>query len=225
MASINCVDMKQQIQEIRVAVMSELAETLDTVNSKDIDLISNDDWQVERFLRRKNFNVPETIKMIINTMRWRHELGTPCHTDLDFPAEFFKVGVCFRYAKDRQNNGTLWIRARMMRPLKEMQRVVQQFVMHHLNVVDRNTKGRGMAVIFDCREASFANLDMNTLWFLVSSLINYCPEGLQYILVYDLPWMLHSVWRVDTSKRLWLSFKFIQTSVYRFYRIFLRMRH
>lgn len=50
--------------------------------------------------------------------------------------------------------------------------------------------------MFDCSGGGLANADMDLLRFLVSSLINYFPKGLSYILVHELPWILKPFWHI-----------------------------
>lgn len=60
----------------------------------------------------------------------------------------------------------------------------------------------GISIVLDCTGAGLANADMDNLMFLVSSLVNYFPKGLSYILVHELPWILKPFWIIA---RAWVS--------------------
>ena len=57
-------------------------------------------------------------------------------------------------------------------------------------------------MVFDCSGGGLANADMVTLLFLVSSLKNYFPKGLSYLLVHELPWILKPFWHIAKA---WIS--------------------
>ena len=77
-----------------------------------------------------------------------------------------------------------------------MERKIKQFIMYNFNKVDRAMNGKNVAVVFDCKGAGISNLDMDILWFMVDSLIKYYPCGMNYVLVYELPWILASTWTI-----------------------------
>ena len=56
--------------------------------------------------------------------------------------------------------------------------------------------------MFDCTGGGLANSDMDLLTFLVSSLVNYFPKGLSYLLVHELPRLLKPIWYIVKS---WVS--------------------
>lgn len=60
----------------------------------------------------------------------------------------------------------------------------------------------GIAVVIDCSGAGLVNADMETLAFFISTLRNYFPKGLSYILVHELPWILKPIWAIAKN---WIS--------------------
>lgn len=53
-----------------------------------------------------------------------------------------------------------------------------------------------MSIVFDCTGGGLVNADMDLLLFLVSTLVNYFPKGLSYLLVHNLPWILKPFWLI-----------------------------
>lgn len=51
-------------------------------------------------------------------------------------------------------------------------------------------------MVFDCTGGGLASADMDTLFFLASTLFNYFPKGLSYLLVHNLPWILKPFWHI-----------------------------
>lgn len=50
--------------------------------------------------------------------------------------------------------------------------------------------------MLDCTDGGISNADMDTLKFMISSLINYFPKGLSYMLVHNQPWILRPFWHI-----------------------------
>lgn len=51
-------------------------------------------------------------------------------------------------------------------------------------------------MIFDATGTGPSNCDIDMLLFLISTLKNYFPMGLEYVLVHNVPWILQYVWKL-----------------------------
>ncbi|KAF7494368.1 Motile sperm domain-containing protein 2 [Sarcoptes scabiei] len=200
-------NLAEKISEIRALVLEEYAKNPEQIFEEDLKRI-DDDWCVERFLRRCR-TVKDSSEMLINTLKWVHDLELFRLKDSDFPEEFFKIGAIFCSANDRKGNGVVFLRIRLHRKVKELERKIKQFIIYQIIKMDLKTNGNGMAIVFDCKGAGFASLDMDMIWFLVSSLLNHFPYGMDYILVHELPWIFQSAWGIvkgwlpaETRKRI-----------------------
>lgn len=60
----------------------------------------------------------------------------------------------------------------------------------------------GISIVLDCTGGGLINADMEMLMFLISTLVNYFPKGLSYILVHELPWILKPFWYMAKA---WVS--------------------
>lgn len=162
----------------------------------DVEKIREDDWYVTRFVLRNKKKVEPSVDMLKNSMRWRKEFGVPLMKATDFPQEFYKIGGIFAYEKDREGNAMIYMRVKLHKKISELDSALKQYIIYTLNKVDVEVDGRGMAIVFDCQEAGIGNVDMDMLWFLISSMNKYYPKGLTYILVFELPWILNAVWKI-----------------------------
>ena len=199
------LSMQAMVEEVRTKFFQDIETNgADQYDSTDIELIRNDNWQVERFIRRKK-SVDASVEMLKNTLRWRHQMLMPQLQDTDFPEEFFKVGAMFGYENDLSGNGCVYLRVRLHRKIKELETHIKSFMMHIVNKVDMACNGKGLTVVFDCSGAGLTNLDMDLIWFLVDSLIKYYPYGMEHILVYEMPWILSSAW---TIIKAWMAVEF-----------------
>lgn len=168
----------------------------------DVDLILSDDWTMSRFLLRCRLEPERSIDLVEAAAKFRKEFKMGETLPYNFPAEIFQVGGIFQYEPDRVGNTTLWMRAKYHRRCQEMQHIMKQFILCIMEQCDKLSGGRGVAVIFDLSECGLKNADPTLLFWLLSSFRNYCPKGLSYIVVYNLPWVLSATCSLALS---WLS--------------------
>ena len=55
----------------------------------------------------------------------------------------------------------------------------------------REEKGGKVSLFFDCNGAGLSNLDIEFMQFQISIMEQYIPDKLNYILVFNMPWVLN----------------------------------
>lgn len=180
--------------EVRKRFLEYAEQNPDKVNERDKIKLATDDWYLKRYLLARNRRVNDTMDMLRKTMEWRNEFGVHISEDAMFPMEFYKIGGLFPYEKDRKGNIILYLRIKYHRKITEMLEVEKHFLVHTFEKIDRITNGQGLVILFDCDGAGYSNCDMEFLQFLITCATEYAPVGLQYIIVYKLPWLLNSFW-------------------------------
>lgn len=90
----------------------------------------------------------------------------------------------------------------MYRRVPEISDVFKAFILCVLEECDVANGGRGTAVIFDLSGCGLQNVDLGFLSWLLSSFRNYCPKGVSYIIVYNLPWILNATAKLAMT---WMS--------------------
>lgn len=182
------------IAKVRSIVQEELEKNPQDFDKQDVERFMNSDWTVTRFLLRKKDNINDAAQMMIGCAKWRHKLGMPRWKDEDFPREFYNLGGVFPYAQDLLGNTVIYIRAKLYdKKLSCIQDIFQRYIIHIANRVDEERDGRGWAIIADCSGAGLANMDVNMLLFMLNEIIPHLPKGLNYVLIYELPWLLSKI--------------------------------
>lgn len=184
----------QALIEVRKRFLEYANENPDKVNDRDKNKLATDDWYLKRYLLARNRNVKDTLQMLRKTMEWRNEFGIHISEDAMFPQEFYKIGALFPYENDKKGNLVLYLRIKYHRKITEMVEVEKHFLVHTFEKIDRITNGQGLVIVFDCQGAGYANCDIEFLQFLISCATEHAPVGLQYIIVYKLPWVLNAFW-------------------------------
>lgn len=196
-----CCD-KKLIQETRILLKKKFSKRPENFLESDIERMLNDDWTVSRFLLRCRLDPKRSAKLMEQCGKFRLEFKMGISKPSDFPIEFYKAGGLFRYAPDRVGNETIYMRIKMHRRTPELSHIMKSFILCILEQCDQANNGRGTAVIFDLTDCGLQNVDPSFLFWLVYSFRNYCPKGLSYIVVYNLPWILNATAKLALS---WLS--------------------
>lgn len=190
------------IEETRTRLSKSYDERPENFYKFDIDLLLHDDWSMSRFLLRCRSDPKKTVKLVEECGKFRKQYKMGEAQLCDFPREIHEVGGLFRYAPDRVGNITFWMRVRHHRRCSDLTTIMKQFLLCVLEDCDKVSKGRGVAVVFDLSDCGIKNADPAFLYWLLTSFRDYCPKGLSYILVYNLPWVLRATCQLALS---WLS--------------------
>ena len=190
------------LDEARALLRQRFEEEPEKFYKKDVDLILADDWTMSRFLLRCRLEPKRGIDLVEAAAKFRKEFKMGETKPSDFPAEIYQVGGIFHYEPDRVGNQTLWMRAKFHRRCGQMNHIMKQFILCTMEQCDKASGGRGVAVVFDLSECGLKNADPTLLYWLLNSFRSYCPKGLSYILVYNLPWVLNATCSLALS---WLS--------------------
>jgi len=196
-----CCD-AELIEEARSLLRERYAKNPDCFYKSDVDLILSDDWTMSRFLLRCRQDPRRSVDLVESAAKFRKQFKMGEAKPCDFPAEIYQVGGIFQYEPDRVGNVTMWMRAKFHRRCNELSHLMKQFILCTMEQCDKMCGGRGVSVVFDLTDCGLKNADPNLLFWLLNSFRNYCPKGLSYIIVYNLPWVLNATCSLALS---WLS--------------------
>lgn len=198
---------RQLIDETRRLLRERHEQNPDSFYDHDYKLMMSDDWTVTRFLLRRRLDPRRAAKLMEECGKFRKQYLMSELQLWEFPREFHQAGGLFQYEPDRVGNQTLYMRVKMYRRVPEISDVFKAFILCVLERCDVANGGRGTAIIFDLSECGLQNVDLSFLYWLLNSFRNYCPKGVSYILVYNLPWFLSATcklamtWLSETNRR------------------------
>lgn len=179
---------------LRKALFEQISEN--DYNKQDIDRLKKEDFAVSRYFKDDQ---EATIQNIKTVLEWRKSFNLSDLKDEDFPKEFHESGVLNVGGKDVEGNRMIYLRVKLFKkgeyPIEE----TKKYTAYILDRVDRETRGDGWALCFDCTDAGISNVDMELLKFIVAALTIYYVENCRYVLTYDMPWILSSIWKIVKS--------------------------
>ena len=187
---------EQEISDIRTIVN----DRVDDVGIENIDVsclhkVRTDDVYLTKFFIH-TFDHPgrqtdAASNMIINTLKWRKEFGAELLSESDFPQSLLEKGSLFSHNRDIDGRKLLvFVVGKHYKGAEKMEDM-KRFFVYHLERLNREERGEQITVMFDCKGAGLKNMDMEFVQFLIGCMKEYYPDPLNYILVYDMPWVLN----------------------------------
>lgn len=187
------------VVELRQLILEDIQKTPEKFSHEDVQKVYSNQWFVERYLLRMKLDVKAAHAMLRKALEFRN---SPVISIREFPHEFYRIGAIFSYEPDRKGNIPVWMRIRMNQKIPLVQQFTKSFLFRIIEEADARAQGRGIVLCFDLQGAGIQNVDMDLLFFVITTLVNYFPKGLSYMLVHELPWYLRSVWHIAKQ---WLS--------------------
>lgn len=192
-------DYSHLTRELRELILADIRKDPSRFSDKDVEKVHNDEWFVARYLLRVKCDVKSAHQMLRRALEFRN---SPVCCVTEFPHEFYKIGAVFTYEPDRLGNIPVWMRICVNQKIPIVQRFLKSFIYQTIEKADARAKGKGIVLVFDLQEAGINNVDMDMLFFIITTLVNYFPKGLSYMLVHELPWILKSFWVIAKQ---WLA--------------------
>jgi len=192
---------EQEVKEIRTIVNKEVEDLgIDEVDTVCLQRIKTDDVYVSKFFKH-TFDHPgpqveAASKMIMNTLKWRKEFGAGLITESDFPPSMLERGSLFSHNRDKDGRKLLvFCVGKHFKGMEKMEDM-KKFFVYFLERLNREEKGEQITVMFDCKGAGLKNMDMEFVQFLIGCMKEYYPDPLNYILVFEMPWVLNAAFKI-----------------------------
>lgn len=192
-------DYSHLIKELRELIITDIEANPEKYSPEDIKKAYHDEWFIARYLLRMKLDVKSSHQMLRKALEFRN---SPIVSVKQFPNEFYEIGAIFQYEPDRKGNIPVYMRIRVYQRISLVTPYVKAFLFQAIEEADKKAQGKGIVLVFDLQGAGMSNIDMDLLFFVITTLVNYFPKGLSYMLVHELHWTLRSIWHVAKQ---WLS--------------------
>lgn len=198
-----------EIRKLLTIERSSMNEEEHKFWSSDYERMMQDDWLVTRFILRgqkaslklgisssQSSIYIQTMNLIRMCAKFRHEYQINANTrECEFPIEWTKRNGIFNYKPDLAGNPVIYLRIRLHKPklieTKELRYQFKRILLYYLEKCDQdltNNLGKGICCIFDMSNATFENVDLEMLSWMIKSFKSCSPKLICYVIVYNLPW-------------------------------------
>lgn len=192
---------EQELKDIRTTLANKVEDIdegeYDTVN---LQKIMTDDFYVTKFFKHTfdhpGEQVEATANMIISTLKWRKEFGAGGITEGDFPPSMLEKGTLFSHNRDKDGKKLLVFCVGKHIKGQEKMEDMKKFFVYFLERLNKEERGEQFTIMFDCKGAGLKNMDMEFVQFLIGVIKDYYPDPLNYILVFEMPWVLNAAFKI-----------------------------
>ncbi|XP_033352538.1 motile sperm domain-containing protein 2-like isoform X1 [Bombus vosnesenskii] len=171
----------------------------------DIANVNNNNW-LKRFLEHNENNMQDSLNMLWETCSWRSKFGTNEITEDNVMKEYLNNGLCFIHGKDKDGKTMFVIKCKLHTKGSKDFTQLQKLVVYWFERLERQTNGNQISLFFDMSDTGILNMDMEFIKYLINLCKNYYPNFLNYIIIFEMPWILNTAFKMIKS---WLPPKAI----------------
>nr|XP_029730585.1 motile sperm domain-containing protein 2-like [Aedes albopictus]XP_029730586.1 motile sperm domain-containing protein 2-like [Aedes albopictus] len=158
-------------------------------------IMANDVW-LTKFLENNDLDMKKSLEQLWDTCMWRKTANINEISEDNIRLDYVHDGIMFSRGKDVDGKAVFIFRSRLYtrgsRDLDEMKRVF----IYWLERCIREANDDYITFMFELTDAGLSNVDMDLTKYIITTLKSYYPYSLNYILVYDLPWILNATFQI-----------------------------
>ncbi|KAH8300752.1 hypothetical protein KR059_001805 [Drosophila kikkawai] len=185
------------IQELRDRFNSkyESSPPSEPFHAIDIDRIRNDHVWLQRFLEMHDLDMDASLSKLWETCVWRQSYGANDLTESQLNQEYLKEGSVFVHSSDVDGKPLLVFRVSLHNKSKNLDELIR-IVVYWVERTQREQHMTQLTIFFDMAGTGLATMDLDFVKRIVETFKLYYPNCLNYILVYELAWILNAAFKV-----------------------------
>uniref|UniRef100_T1JSN6 CRAL-TRIO domain-containing protein n=2 Tax=Tetranychus urticae TaxID=32264 RepID=T1JSN6_TETUR len=134
--------------------------------------------------------------MIKDRLTWRKEMSLDTLRYQKFPIEFYQSGGIFEFKHDNDGDPVLYVRSKFNVNIEILSKPLRQFLIFFMDQMDqRFSRERSWGLVFDAQGFGWHNIDFDFLHLIIKILKYYMPWSVKYVIIYEIPWFLESIWK------------------------------
>lgn len=205
------VQIEQQIASLRMRFLQKLesegAPEPDGFHPADISRVKNSDDWLRRFIVHNDNNENAAFDMLWDTCEWRKKYGANDIADI-VKRDCLERGLVYTHGTDVDGRSLLIFNCKKHVKGQGDTEELKKCVVYWMERLQRLDKGKPISIFFDMTETGLSNLDMDFVKYIILLFKSYYPEFLNYIIVFEMPWILNAAFKIIKS---WLPAKAVQS--------------
>ncbi|KAI8450146.1 CRAL-TRIO domain-containing protein [Phakopsora pachyrhizi] len=164
-------------------------------------MMDDPDTMVCKFLRARKFEVFESLKMLINCLRWRIERKVDQIIESDEIGNQLKTGKAFVHGFDKKGCPIFRITASKHISGAQAPEIVEDFVIYSIESIRlfMIPPNESATILVDLGGFGTSNMDWKCTSFMTNCLEAYYPETLHCSVINRAPWIFTGIWKVIQS--------------------------
>lgn len=192
---------EKKFNDIKGMFFERFKENVDknVYHSFDIERLEKDNEWVKAFYRHSMEEVDTTICLIDEVLTWRKNTEI---NNLIIPGklavneEMFKKGMIFVRNEDINCIPMMHFVVKNHRKDACSQAELFRFISYFFEKAYKFNAEDPIVLVFDMSDAGYANLDMDMIKFVVTCLKTYYPSLIDYMIIYQMPFIFNAAWKV-----------------------------
>ncbi|EEB18863.1 major sperm protein, putative [Pediculus humanus corporis] len=188
---------KIDVQDLRSQFFEKLESAdSDIFHPADINRVKTDDAYLRRFLMHHDGNLDGALNMLWDACEWRKKFGTNDISEKNVNKEILELGSVFPFGKDKDGKTLLVFKSKHHYKGAFDFEDHKKCLVYWMERLERQENGEMISLFFDMEGAVMANMDMDYTKYIISLFKNYYPYFLNYIIIFEMAWVLNAVFRV-----------------------------
>ncbi|XP_013137615.1 PREDICTED: motile sperm domain-containing protein 2-like [Papilio polytes] len=184
--------------DVRSQFEAKLKDSPNNFHPLDLDRVKD-----EKYLRRVLKHVDNDIKLAVDMLwdifTWRKSVGANEINESNIRMDYINEGVFFPRGRDIDGCLLLIIKSKMhVKGQKDFEEI-KKAIIYWFDRIEREENGNKITLFFDLDGCGLSNMDMELTNYLISLFKSYYPFFLNYIIIYQMPWVMSAAFKVIKS--------------------------
>lgn len=155
-----------------------------------------DDAYVQRFLAQHDGNMDMALQMMIDSCSWRSTFGANDISEANVNMDYLKEGLFYPRGKDVDGCTIFIFKSKKHTKGSRNFDDLARCLVYWFERLDKIDSCRQISVMFDMGGTGLSNMDMDFTRYIISLFKLYYPDFLNYILIYEMPWVLNAAFKI-----------------------------
>ncbi|XP_060557960.1 motile sperm domain-containing protein 2-like isoform X2 [Ruditapes philippinarum] len=164
-------------------------------DDRDVKKFNEDDAYVASFIRTYE-TLQEAANHLHESLKFRLEYGVNDLKEDNFPQEMWETGAMYYHNHDKDGIPILYIQVKQHVKDPQLLPTIKKWFAYHLEKQYLKDPESSIVLLFDLDGAGMAQIDMEFVKHIINSFKLYYPKLLEYMLVYEMPWLFSAAWKL-----------------------------
>ncbi|XP_013163392.1 PREDICTED: motile sperm domain-containing protein 2-like [Papilio xuthus] len=164
----------------------------------DLDRVKDEKY-LRRVLKHVDNDIKQGVDMLWDIFTWRKSVGANEINESNIRMDYINEGVFFPRGRDIDGCLLLIIKSKMhVKGQKDFEEI-KKAIIYWFDRIEREENGNKITLFFDLDGCGLSNMDMELTNYLISLFKSYYPYFLNYIIIYQMPWVMSAAFKVIKS--------------------------
>ncbi|XP_072946728.1 motile sperm domain-containing protein 2-like [Epargyreus clarus] len=187
-----------KLSEIRALFEAKLKSSSESFDPRDLERVKSDKY-LYRVLEHYDNDVQLAVDMLWEIMVWRKTEKINEITEKTVNIEYVREGLFFPRGRDIDSCLIFIMKSKIYVKGQKNVAELKKVIIYWLERLEREEDGKKITVFFDMDGCGLSNMDIDIVMYMVTLFKNYYPNFVNYIIVFQLPWILSAGFKIVKS--------------------------